>query len=84
MSEAEIKPKRRARKTVTPEEEAAQMWMQMAEFYPNIAKLIPVAVDTHEGPVVGGACDDQFEFEFALDLVLDGLERLLEREAGEV
>ena len=26
--------------------------------------------------VVGPGCDDQFEFEFALDLMLDGLERL--------
>jgi hypothetical protein len=26
---------------------------------------------------VGSGCDDQFEFEFALDLVLDGLERRL-------
>jgi hypothetical protein len=26
--------------------------------------------------MVGGGCDDQFEFEFALDLLLDGLERL--------
>ena len=26
--------------------------------------------------VVGPGCDDQFEFEFALDLLLDGLERL--------
>jgi hypothetical protein len=26
--------------------------------------------------VIGGGCDDQFEFEFALDLMLDGLERL--------
>lgn len=59
-----------------PEEEAVQMWTQMADAYPNIAKLIPVAIGTHEGPVVGGGCDDQFEFEFALDLVLDGLERL--------
>jgi AcrR family transcriptional regulator len=59
-----------------PAEEAAEMWLQMADVYPNIAKLIPVAMDTHEGPVVGGGCDDQFEFEFALDLVLDGLERL--------
>ena len=59
-----------------PEEEAAQMWTQMAEYYPNIAKLIPVAVGTHEGPAVGTGCDTQFEFEFGLDLVLDGLERL--------
>jgi AcrR family transcriptional regulator len=59
-----------------PADEAADMWTQMAEYYPNIAKLVPVAIATHEGPVVGGECDDQFEFEFALDLVLDGLERL--------
>jgi AcrR family transcriptional regulator len=59
-----------------PADEAAVVWAQMADVYPNIAKLIPVAVDTHEGPVVGGGCDDQFEFEFALDLVLEGLERL--------
>jgi AcrR family transcriptional regulator len=65
-----------------PAEEAAEMWTQMADAYPNIAKLVPVAVDTHEGPVVGGGCDDQFEFEFALDLVLDGLERLRERDAA--
>jgi AcrR family transcriptional regulator len=63
-----------------PEAEAAAMWSQMADVYPNIAKLVPVAMSTHEGPVVGGGCDDQFEFEFALDLVLDGLERLRERE----
>jgi AcrR family transcriptional regulator len=67
-----------------PPEEAAAMWTQMADVYPNIAKLVPVAIDTHEGPVVGGGCDDQFEFEFALDLVLDGLERLREREASEM
>jgi AcrR family transcriptional regulator len=59
-----------------PPEEAAHMWAQVADVYPNIAKLIPVAFDTHGGPVVGGGCDDQFEFEFALDLILDGLERL--------
>jgi AcrR family transcriptional regulator len=59
-----------------PAKEAAAVWAQMADVYPNIAKLIPVAIGTHEGPVVGGGCDDQFEFEFALDLVLEGLERL--------
>ena len=65
-----------------PTEEAVEVWAQMADAYPNIAKLIPVAVGTHEGPVVGGGCDDQFEFEFALDLVLDGLERLRRRESS--
>jgi AcrR family transcriptional regulator len=65
-----------------PAEEAAEIWSQMADVYPNIAKLVPVAIGTHEGPVVGDGCDDQFEFEFALDLVLDGLERLRARESG--
>jgi len=64
-----------------PADEAAEMWTRMADVYPNIAKLIPVATVTHDegGSVVGGGCDDQFEFEFALDLILDGLERLRKR-----
>jgi hypothetical protein len=53
---------------------------EIADVYPNIAKLVPVAIGTHEGPWRRG-CDDQFEFEFALDLILEGLERLREREA---
>ena len=46
----------------------------------NIAALVGEisggGISHDEGSVVGGGCDDQFEFEFALDLVLDGLERL--------
>jgi hypothetical protein len=30
--------------------------------------------------VVGPGCDDQYEFEFALDLLLDGIERLRKRD----
>jgi hypothetical protein len=30
----------------------------------------------YDASVVGQGCDDQFEFEFALDLMLDGLEEL--------
>jgi hypothetical protein len=29
---------------------------------------------------LGSGCDDQFEFEFGLDVILDGLERLRERD----
>jgi AcrR family transcriptional regulator len=67
-----------------PDDEALEMWTQMADVYPNIAALIgeiaggEIAHD--EGSVVGGGCDDQFEFEFALDLILDGLERLRQQE----
>jgi AcrR family transcriptional regulator len=43
--------------------------------YPHIAEMARAAV--HDaGSAVGGGCDDQFEFEFALDVLLDGFERL--------
>jgi len=58
-----------------PAEEAAAMWNMLADRYPNIAELAS-AISHDEGSVVGSGCDDQFEFEFALDLILDGLERL--------
>lgn len=47
----------------------------MADGYPNIT-AIAERVSHDDASVVGSGCDDQFEFEFALDLVLDGLERL--------
>ena len=34
------------------------------------------AVVHEDESIVGPGCDDQFEFEFALDLMLDGIERL--------
>jgi AcrR family transcriptional regulator len=53
----------------------AEMWTQLAGVYPSIAEL--VAAEDHDGnSIVGAGCDDQFEFEFALDLMLDGLEKL--------
>jgi AcrR family transcriptional regulator len=48
---------------------------EVAERFPHIAELV-MAVAHDEESTVGAGCDDQFEFEFALDLVLDGLERL--------
>jgi len=47
----------------------------MAETYPYIAEIATV-VAHDETSVLGGGCDDQFEFEFTLDLLLDGFERL--------
>lgn len=58
-----------------PPEARAAMLKQMAARYPNIV-AIATSVDHDEGSVVGHGCDDQFEFEFALDLLLDGFERL--------
>jgi hypothetical protein len=51
------------------------MFRQMAARYPNIAAIATTAAHD-EGSVVGTGCDDQFEFEFALDLLLEGFERL--------
>jgi AcrR family transcriptional regulator len=51
-----------------------EMLAVMSSAYPSIYRLY-VAV-THDGAsVVGPGCDDQTEFEFALDLLLDGIER---------
>ncbi|MER5863402.1 TetR/AcrR family transcriptional regulator C-terminal domain-containing protein [Kitasatospora sp. NPDC002040] len=48
---------------------------ELAARYPYVAELAAGA--THDqGSVVGRGCDDQFEFEFALDLLLDGFDRL--------
>jgi AcrR family transcriptional regulator len=55
-----------------PESEVIQA---MAKQYPNIGELV-MFITHDDASVVGGGCDDQFEFEFALDLMLDGLERL--------
>jgi AcrR family transcriptional regulator len=54
-------------------EELQQQWM--AERYPHITEMV-AAISHDDESVVGSGCDDQFEFEFALDLTLDGLERL--------
>jgi hypothetical protein len=43
----------------------------MAARYPHAAEMA-LAV-THEGGL--GGCDDDLEFEFGLDLILDGFER---------
>ncbi|MFC5745746.1 TetR/AcrR family transcriptional regulator C-terminal domain-containing protein [Actinomadura rugatobispora] len=53
---------------------AAAMMEQMAEQFPNLVGMLADAVhDDPDGTL--GFCDDQFEFEFALDLILEGLER---------
>ncbi|MFF5805077.1 TetR/AcrR family transcriptional regulator C-terminal domain-containing protein [Streptomyces sp. NPDC012746] len=53
-----------------PQDQAA-----MAARYPHVTELAE-AVAHDRRSVVGRGCDDQFEFEFALDLLLDGFERL--------
>ncbi|HMO12195.1 MAG TPA: TetR/AcrR family transcriptional regulator C-terminal domain-containing protein, partial [Actinotalea sp.] len=50
----------------------------LAERYPSLA-AIALTASHEDGTVVGRGCDDQAEFEFALDLVLDSVARLRER-----
>jgi hypothetical protein len=58
---------------------AAALPPEMAEQFPFITELT-IAISHDEQSVVGLGCDDQFEFEFALDLLLDGIERLRQKE----
>ncbi|MGY1594510.1 TetR/AcrR family transcriptional regulator [Geodermatophilus sp. SYSU D00708] len=53
-----------------PEVQAA-----IARRFPHILAIATAATGGHLS-AVGGGCDEQFEFEFALDLLLDGAERL--------
>lgn len=61
--------------TASPEMTAIMM-QQMAERFPYITE-IAVEITHDDDSILGSGCDDQFEFEFALDLILDGLERHL-------
>lgn len=48
----------------------------MASMVPNLVGML-MEVSHGDPSTTLGWCDDQFEFEFGLDLLLDGLERLL-------
>ena len=50
----------------------------MAASFPRITELATSV--SHEG--VLGACDDDVEFAFGLDLILDGLERRISAKPG--
>jgi hypothetical protein len=47
----------------------------MGAHFPNLAALMDVVYHDADS-TLGSGCDDQFEFEFGIDLILDGLERL--------
>jgi hypothetical protein len=56
-------------------ENSADMLAGMADQFPNlVAMLADVVHDDPESTL--GWCDDQTEFEFGLDVILDGLDRL--------
>jgi AcrR family transcriptional regulator len=56
----------------------AEMWGSMAGVYPYIFEIF-TTISHDDASTVGPGCDDQFEFEFALDLMLEGLEKLKRR-----
>jgi len=53
----------------------AATFEEMAARYPHIVEIV-MAATRGDPSAVGRGCDEQFEFEFALDLLLDGFERL--------
>jgi len=53
----------------------AAVFSHLAATYPHISE-IATAGSHDEDSTVGQGCDDQFEFEFGLDVLLDGFERL--------
>jgi hypothetical protein len=58
-----------------PDDEAlAALLKQVADEYPHITTMVKGI--SHDADTTLGWCDDQFEAEFGLDLLLDGLERL--------
>jgi hypothetical protein len=59
---ADVRPDRETQETIA---------RTLAATWPNVGKLAMAA--SHDGPL--GGCDDDFEFAFGLDLILDGLER---------
>jgi AcrR family transcriptional regulator len=62
---------------VDPEAQA-EVWSEMADTYPYIFEIF-TTISHDDASTVGPGCDDQFEFEFALDLMLDGIEKLKHR-----
>ena len=52
---------------------------QLKEGFPNIAAIVE-EIQHQEETIVGSGCDDDIEFRFALDILLDGLERKRDEE----
>jgi AcrR family transcriptional regulator len=64
---------------VDPEVQAVLV-RELAAKYPHLAEVAEAAYHD-EASVVGQGCDDQFEFEFGLDLLLDGFAHLQQQES---
>jgi len=62
-------------------EDRARLQRQLAGIFPNIVELTR-AIYHDESSIVGAGCDDQAEFEFSLDLILNGLEGIRQQHAA--
>ena len=71
--------RRAGRSGTTNPEPPAALPPEAAARFPHLAEIAMAASHDDES-VVGQGCDDQFEFEFALDLLLDGIERLQQQD----
>lgn len=58
---------------------ATAMLMEMAHEVPHMVEMLAEVGHDGDGATLGW-CDDQSEFEFGLDIILDGLDHLAERE----
>ena len=56
-----------------PPQDTAESMARMAELLPHIAAMVASEVHTNDGDMLGW-CDSRAEFEFTLDLLLDGYE----------
>lgn len=61
------------------EDASPELLTQMAAEAPNLVEMLAHIAHDDPGSTLGW-CDDQSEFEFGLDLLLDGLERRAKRE----
>ena len=60
----------------TTSEEAAQVGEHMIEQFRPLADVLPHSFEVVDGYIAKGGYDPTAEFEFGLDVILDGLERL--------
>ena len=64
-------------------QEPAEIPPEIVQAFPYIGEIARFISHDPDSVVGAAGCDDQFEFEFALDLLLDGIERLRNRELAD-